>query len=229
VAGDSNANPMIVTDLAGVPLGQDLAHPTGQDVALVFQIGGREGVPVADPQAPPVSNDTGDTARQLGTLAERTHLQVTGAIGDDPAYDPANPDPLFANPAADVDLYRFRIDQPGNYAFIAEAFAGRIGSPLDPGLSLFFVNPADGSLNLIAAQDNSLNTSVSTNGLLPLYTDAVLYAGLGAGEYVLAVSGTGNLPDAASGSLPGSNGIFDPAQSHSGQNGFTTGAYVLNL
>src|SRR6185312_15776071 len=62
-----------------------------------------------------------------------------------------------------------------------------------------------------------------------LSPDPVLFAGLTAGDYYLAVSGTGNVPDPALGELPGANGVFDPNVSHSGTGGYTTGDYVLNL
>jgi hypothetical protein len=61
-----------------------------------------------------------------------------------------------------------------------------------------------------------------------LFSDPVLYAGLRAGNYYLAVSNSFNVPDAVN-SPPGTNGVFDPNVSHSGQNGGSTGDYVLNL
>src|SRR5262249_38151449 len=61
----------------------------------------------------------------------------------------------------------------------------------------------------------------------PLYTDPVLFAGLKAGDYYLAVSSADNLPI---GDLqPGSQGVFDPNVSHWGTRGDTTGDYVLDL
>ena len=221
LAGDSTAWPMVLLDLNGTPLGQSAANPTGQDYALLFEIQGSEGGVTAD--------DTPLAAQDLGPLTAGTFLRRAGAVGDDPAYNTSHVDPLLANPAADVDMYRFQITEAGNYTFIAEVFAGRIGSPLDPGLTLFRVNTLDGSLQLVQANDSTLNDSAATNGMVPLFTDAVLYAGLTAGEYVLAVSGTTNLPDPAAGIDVGTNGVFDPATSHSGFSGFTTGPYVLNL
>ncbi len=227
LAGDSGAWPAVVTDVSGVPLGQDAAHASGQDFVVTFQVTGREALPAGpgDPEA----DDTAAAAHDLGTLSGEAFVQRDGAIGDDPAYDGANADPLLTNPAADVDLYRFTVADAGPVALLVEVFAGRIGSPLDPGVSLFRVNPLDGSLELLAVNDSTLNESAATNGLVPLYTDAVLYAGLSAGEYVLAVSGTTNLPDPAGGTLPGTNGVFDPAVSHSGSNGFLLGDYRLSL
>jgi hypothetical protein len=61
-----------------------------------------------------------------------------------------------------------------------------------------------------------------------LFTDPVLDVGVTAGDYFLAVSSSGNVPD-MNGMAPGTNGIFDPNVSHSGYAGSSTGAYVLNL
>src|SRR5262249_55814608 len=94
-----------------------------------FQVAGIEGGLSA--------NDSLATADALGNLTAGGSVQVQGVIGDDPAYDPSNEDPFYSNPAADVDLYHFQISGPGRYAFNAEVFAGRIGSRLDPGVSLF--------------------------------------------------------------------------------------------
>jgi methionine-rich copper-binding protein CopC len=189
--------------------------------ALRFQVAGIEGGSLAD--------DSPATAHALGDLTNAGLVQITGAIGDDPAYDPSNADPLLANPAADVDLYHSQISGPGRYAFVADVFASRIGSRLDPGVSLYRWDPSDQQLHFIDGNDNTRNDSPSTNGMLPLYTDAVLFSGLTAGDYYVAVSGGGNTPELAFGTLPGSNGIFDPNVSHSGTNGATVGNYVLNL
>ncbi|HXG11336.1 MAG TPA: DVUA0089 family protein [Gemmataceae bacterium] len=177
-------------------------------------------------------------AHDLGELLGRGLVQRTGAIGDDPAYDPDRVDeefpPFLQNRAADVDLYHFEITAPGRYALLAEVFAGRIGSPLDPGLSLFRVNP-DGVLELVAVNDNSYNDTVVPGNLRPpLWSDSLLFTGLSAGHYYLAVSSSGpiglaNLADPDNGLPPGEGGVFDPNISHSGRNGTTTGHYVLNV
>ena len=60
----------------------------------------------------------------------------------------------------------------------AEVFSGRIGSPLDPALSLFGVDAA-GKLELIQTDDNTFDNSQATNFFVPLYTDARLYAEAG--------------------------------------------------
>jgi hypothetical protein len=223
LAGDTTGSVPVLADPNGVALGTDGTHPNGQDYTAVFQVNGIDGTAGAV-----TSDDTTATAHDLGDVTGAGLIQAVGSIGGDPAYDPASPDPNLANPAADVDLYRFQVTGPGQYAFSAEVFAGRIGSPLDAGLSLFSVN-STGQLVLMASNDNTLNTTAATNGQLPLATDAALFSGLTAGTYYLAVSGTGNVPNSTAGQLPGTNGIFDPNFTHSGQSGFTTGDYVLNF
>src|SRR5262249_41013546 len=153
-------------------------------------------------------------------------LRLTGAIGDDPAYTNRNRTPTLANRAFDVDLYHFEVSGAGRYALTAEVFAGRIGSPLDPGLSLFRADDT-GPLAFVASNNNTLNDVVATNFTIPLYTDAELSVGLTAGDYYVAVSGNGNVPDPATGEAPGTGNIFDPNISHSGKGGSTTGRYVL--
>ena len=65
--------------------------------------------------------------------------------------------------------------------------------PLD---ALFLLIPptCHTDVELLAANDNTLNPSVGADGSVPLYTDSVLYAGLVAGDYYLAVSSSGNDP-----------------------------------
>ena len=160
-------------------------------------------------------------------------MQVSGAIGVDPSFnpslspDPTNPDPQF--PANQVDLYHFQISGPGQYAMLAEVFAGRIGSPLDPGISLFELDPSDGQLVFLAGNNNTLNPTQGTDGSIPLFTDSALTAGLTAGDYYLAVADGSNTPSPLEGQMPGSPGIFDPNQPGSAQIGWSTGPYVLNL
>lgn len=182
------------------------------------------------------ADDHRNGAHDLGNVLAQGLIQRTGAVGDDPAYDPLDfAHPFLQNPAADVDLYHFEITTPGTYGLVAEVFAGRIGSPLDPGLSLFRQDSL-GRLELIVANDNTFNSTPTTDGQrLPLLNDALLFAGLTPGHYYLAVSSSGplpfsNVPDPDHDLLPGpTTGIFDPNQSHSGLNGTTLGAYVLNL
>jgi hypothetical protein len=107
----------------------------------------------------------------------------------------------------------------------AEVFSARYGSFLnDPALTLF-----DANLNVIASNDNTQNSTQATNGTTPLFNDPVLFSGLQAGDYYLAVSSSGNMPDLAQGPLPGTQGVFDPHVSHSGSAGYSTFPYVLNL
>jgi hypothetical protein len=216
LAGHAHHGTSVLTDPNGVPLGKDARHPLGQDVTLHFRVGGIEGGGAAD--------DRPATAHELGDLTQRGLVQVAGTIGDDPAYH-SN----LANPANDVDFYHFRITGPGRYALVADVFAGRIGSGLDSGVSLFRAGSNDGPLSFIDGNDNSLNGTVSTNDLLPLYSDATLTAGLTAGDYYVAVSSGGNTPERALNDLPGAEGIFDPSRPHSGTAGATVGPYVLNL
>ncbi|HYT88170.1 MAG TPA: DVUA0089 family protein, partial [Gemmataceae bacterium] len=196
-----------------------------QDYTFHVHVTGIEG----NTGAAAVADDTAATAHDLGDLTQPRFVQVAGAIGDDPAYDLTSLDPLLANPAADVDLYHFRVNDSGNFALIAEVFAGRIGSALDPGLTLFRLDPSDGKLHFVVVIDNSGNDIAATDGSTPLYNDPVLFAGLTAGDYYLAVSSTGNLPDPGQGIGPGDNGVFDPNVAHSGFAGYSTGSYVLNL
>ena len=58
--------------------------------------------------------------------------------------------------------------------------------------------------------------------------DAALFVGLTEGDYYLAVSSSGNAPDPLLGYTPDSL-AFNPNIAHSGQGGFSTGSYVLNL
>lgn len=169
-----------------------------------------------------IGSDTPSTAIDLGELVSAGHVQAEGVIGDDPFYNVVRSNPFARNPAADVDLYHFQIQGTGNFAIVAEVFAGRIGSSLDPALTLFRMD-VDGSLQPIAENNNTLNPAESSNGMFPLFTDAVLFAGLSAGDYFLAVSSAGN--DAES----GPHTLFDPLVAHSGVNGDSTGAYALDV
>lgn len=225
LAGDTSSGAPVLADLNGNPLGMDALHPTGQDVTLSFQINGSEGSTVGGGTA----DDSSATAHELGDLISAGQVQVAGVIGDDPAYDPNSADPLLTNPASDVDMYHFQISGPGRYALAAEVFAGRIGSRLDPGVSVFRLEPSDGQLHLIDGNDNTLNNTPSTNGMYPLFTDALLETGLTAGDYYVAVSSSGNTPERDQDLLPGINGIFDPNTSHSGTAGNSIGPYVLSL
>jgi hypothetical protein len=217
--GDTGANPDVVTGPDGTPLGADALHPAGQDFVLTFQVAGVEGNTAAGAGA----DDTPAGAHDLGDVSDGRLVQAAGTIGDDPT------DPVPFNPS-DVDLYHFRVSGPGRYAFAAEVFAQRIGSPLNAAASLFVLDAADGHLHLVAGNDDTQNpTMASDQRSLPLFADPALFAGLTAGDYYLAVSSHKNVPDPNRNLVPGAGGIFDPEVSHSGTAGRTTGDYVLGL
>jgi hypothetical protein len=221
LAGDRNANTQVLADFNATSLGTDGSHPAGADFSYAFQITGNEGRVVNGSNNTATPDDTPANSHQLGDVTKAGLLQVAGAIGDD-STDPNGFD------GADVDLYHFQVNGSGRFALTAEVFAVRIGSPLAPGLSLFQVDPTTGQLKLLSSNAGSLNTAVATNGSRPLHSDPVLSTGLQPGDYYLAVSNHFNVPDPVN-SLPGTNGVFDPTISHSGQNGGPTGDYVLNL
>src|SRR5262249_9425520 len=101
---------------------------------------------------PGATQDTPGTALDLGNPGSLggNRVQVSGFPGADPADPPGGE-------ASEVDLYHFRITAPGTYALGAEVFAGRIGSPLDPALTLFR-RDTDGTLALVASNGNTDNS-----------------------------------------------------------------------
>jgi hypothetical protein len=250
----TGAQPLM--DFAQDPLGQLNAASPGGDSVINFQVIGTEGrVPGGLG-----GDDTANTSHNLGDATNGNIVQVAGAIGADPYYsffDPNNADPLNPNfqlptnyAGADVDMYRFTVSGPGSYVVRAEVFAGRIGSPLDSGLSLFRVQ--GNQLVRVTANNNTLNNQqafvpgmtfdafgnpiVDYMSALPLSQDSAINAGLPAGVYYLAVSSGPNTPDPLLGLDPGANGVvFDPNIAHSGHSGinnanlFSVGPYVLNL
>ncbi len=220
-----DTNDLVVTPTAPLDIGSyqvvALDSNGNQFITLPFAVVGREGH--LDPAAAP--DDTLATANALGDLTQAGLLQVPGVIGDDPGA------PV---PANDVDMYRFSVSGPGLNTLTAEAFAGRIGSPLTPDLTLFRLTGAtnpDGSpaWQLIAGNGGSQNALLAADGERPLLGDPILFSGLTAGDYVIAVSARGNGSDPVAGLLPGSGGRFDPNRSESAANGSMTGPYVLNL
>jgi len=229
LTGDSSTGQLVLTDPNGIPLGEDGAHPAGANESFAFQVDGIDGVAGATS-----SDDTASSARDLGNVVGAGIIQVSGAIGDDPSFnpdlspDPTNPEPQFV-PANQVDLYHFQISGPGRYAMLAEVFAGRIGSPLNPGISLYELDPSDGELVFLAGNTGTLNPTEGTDGSIPLFTDPALTDGLTAGDYYLAVADSSNTPSPLVGQIPGSLGILDPNQPGSAQLGWSTGPYVLNL
>lgn len=215
-----NFNPVITDPTDTINLGQNSANPEGQDFTSSFEVVGNAG-----------PHDTAATAYPLGDITQAGLVQASGAIGDNPAYNPFSSSPNLSNPAAQVNTYNFQISGAGQYEFGAEVFAGRIGSTLQPALSLFRYDPSDSAnpLQFLASNEGTSNTTLSSNGQFePLFTDPVLDVGLTAGDYYVAVSSAGNMPD-FNGNAPGTNGVFDPTVSYSGANGSSTGNYVLNL
>jgi hypothetical protein len=219
LAGDTGANADVVTGADGTPLGADALHPSGRDFTLTVHVAGVEGNTAPGAGA----DDTPAGAHDLGNVSDGRLVQAAGAIGDDPT------DPVPFNPS-DVDLYHFRVSGPGRYAFAAEIFAQRIGSPLNAAASLFVLDPADGRLHPVTGDDDTQNPTVATDHRsVPLFADPAIFAGLTAGDYYLAVSSRKNVVDPNLGLLPGAGGLFDPNVSHSGSAGRSTGDYVLNL
>jgi hypothetical protein len=233
--GNLDANPgqpVLAAPGGGLPLGSDAADPDGLDFSYVFQVNGIDGN--TGPGA--ASDDTPATAHNLGDVTAAGLVQAAGAIGVDPYYNPASSDPSNNNPGDQVDLYHFQITGTGSYALLAQVFAGRINSPLDPGISLYRSIPGHGdgdgapALQFVAGNNNTYDPIQTTNGQqVPLYSDSILSAGLTAGDYYLAVAGGSNTPSPFENLPPGTPGLFDPNVSHSGQLGWSTGPYVLNL
>jgi methionine-rich copper-binding protein CopC len=228
LSGDASQG-QVIDGLDGLPLGEDALHPNGTNESYSFDVGGIDGVAGGT-----ASDDTPATARQLGVIDGAGLVQVAGAIGVDPSFNPAlAPDPYSPdppdNPANQVDLYHFQISGPGQYALLAEVFAGRIGSPLDPGMALYKLDPSTGQLVFVVGNNNTEDPAQGTDGSVPLLLDSALTAGLDAGNYYIAVADGSNIASPLEGQAPGSPGIFVPGEAGSAQNGQSTGAYVLNL
>jgi hypothetical protein len=214
LVGQDGQGVPVILGTNGAALGSTTAGSLGQDYTLTFQVAGIDGVAGAS-----TSDDTIATAHELGDVTASGPVRVSGAIGVDP---------LTSTPANQVDLYHFQVTGSGRYAFVAEADAGRIGSSLQPALALFEM--VNGQPQLVAADGSGTgNQTLATDGTMPLLSDAVVYAGLTAGDYYLAVGGLFNLPDPTVGLPPGTFGVFDPTQDGSAQSGFSVGNYLLNL
>src|SRR5262249_10831995 len=139
LTGLNDGSSPALLDFSENGLAADAGHPEGQDITIPFRVDGIEGR--TGPGA--TADDTAATAQELGDVTSAGLVRVVGAIGTDPFYnpanapDPANFDPSLYAPANQVDMYHFHISGEGNYSLVADVFAGRIGSPLDPGVSLF--------------------------------------------------------------------------------------------
>ncbi len=225
LAGNSSLPRMpFLVDAAGNPLGKTASNPQGADYSLTFQVNGIDGVTGATKP-----DDTLGTARELNDITGAGLVQAGGALG----IDPTDPKKIFNAQA--VEMYHFQLHGAGQFAFSAEVFAGRIGSPLVPAVTLF--RNDQGTLHLIGTNGGSFNPTVATDGVsTPLLNDPLFFAGLQAGDYYLAVSSSGNTPDtsqpvSAWQAGPQANGSFDPTHSHSTTMPIysSAGAYVLNL
>ena len=183
LAGKSDPTSVTLADPSAIPLGADVSHPQGQDFAYSFSVNGIEGNVGVNAAA----DDTPATAHNLGDVTDQGLVSANGVIGADPFYDPTNPDPRY-NPGNDVNLYHFQVHGPGRFALVVEVFAGRIGSPLDPGVSLYRLGPDGHTLQFVEGDNNTDNPAQTTDLNEPLYTDSALQAGLTAGDYYLAVS-----------------------------------------
>jgi hypothetical protein len=184
--------------------------------SVQFQVAGPAGN--LDPTQQP-GTWTG-TAFDIANAADGRLHQFSGAVGDDPTD-------LAGFYQAGFQLYHLTIDQAGTYTLGAEAFAGRIGSPLNASLTLYQVK--NGSPTFVASDGDTANTLPGTNNKAVLYTDPALFATLGPGDYYLAVSAAVNFPNPND---PSSTNYFDPTVPQSGSTGTagnTTGPYVLNL
>ena len=220
LSGDSSQGQPAIAGLNGLPLGEDAQHPDGADESFSFQVGGIDGVAGAT-----ASDDTTATARAARgpqrcrhRPGRRRHRRRPG-LQPGPGARPDFPDPPD-NPANQVDLYHFRISGPGQYAMLAEVFAGRIGSPLDPGMSLFELDPSTGQLVFVAGNNNTVEPRPGHRRHGPAAP------GLGPhrrpdGRRLLPRRGRRprTSPSPLEGQLPGGPGIFDPNQPGSAQNG----------
>ncbi len=188
--------------------------PDGSNYVVPFQVAGLVGN--TDPFQQPGTYL--QTAYDIPHVTDGRLHQLAGAIGVDPT------DPMGFDPAA-VQVYHFSVNGPGPYALDAEVFAGRIGSPLDPALSLFKLD-AQGNPQFVAANGDTTNPVEAADATVPLYTDPALFAALTRGEYYLVVSSGHNFPDPND---PTQSGIFDLTSPLEGSVGNSTGPYLLNV
>ena len=179
--------------------------------------------------SPDIGDDTPATAIELGDLEGSELVQIPGIIGDDLYYDFGSVDPA-QRPGNDVDLYHFQIASASAVGLQAEVFAGRFGSNLDVGVSLYRVDSVTGHLEFVVGNNHLYNRVEATNLTYPLFTDSLIGVGLESGDYYLAVSYGQNTPSPMEFQIPGTgSGIFNPEESHSGSVGWDVGPYVLNV
>jgi hypothetical protein len=183
------------------------------DYVVPFQINGLAGN--LDPTLQP--GVTPGSAYQVPNATDGRLHQLTGAVGDDPT-DAAGFD------SNGVEYYHFTVGGTDPYALDAEVFAGRIGSPLEPVLTLF---QADGNgLHPLMSNAGTQDRARDAVSRTPLATDPALFATLAPGDYYLAVSTGQNYPGPG---ITDPSQYFDPATPHSGSGGNSTGPYVFNL
>lgn len=110
---------------------------------------------------------------------------------------------LYRPDSKDIDLYQFRLPTPGRISI--EAFAERMSqaSMLDTQIRLY-QQQADGSWSEVAANDDYYSN------------DSFVELELGAGNYIVGVSASGN-------------NQYDPTISDSGLNGRSEGRYQLRM
>ncbi|WP_406698945.1 hypothetical protein V5E97_08660 [Singulisphaera sp. Ch08] len=218
LAGTGDLESSVLAGIDGTPLGTDALNPAGRDHVYTFRVGGIEGS--TNLAAP--ANDTAAGAYDLGDLTSLEPVRIEGSIGDDPFYNPANAldplDPLGRfNPGNDVDLYHFRVNGPGTTAFVADVFGGRIGSSLSPSLSLFRLDAETQHLENVDFPMFLYNlVPFADRLLLPQLFDATMAGNLEAGDYYIAVTSR-------------MTWSYDPSVSHSNEDGYEVGPYVLNL
>jgi hypothetical protein len=209
---------LLLANFDGRPLGVTPTAPGTAAYRLSFQINGAEGIPAPSANVGLIpADDTPATAHQLIFTAQGT-ARAAGAIGDDPYYTPLT-DPYAGD---EFDVYHFTVTGPGPHAFVAETWAGRIGSPLFAEESLFqAVTDSSGQTTyvLLASNAGTGNPTPATGGPIaePLASDPVLFAGLQAGDYYLAISNSGGVPD-----------LNQPSHTFS-SNSVSTGDYILHV
>ena len=214
LAGDATGGQPVLASPAGVPLGEDAQHPDGADESFVFQVDGIDGVPGAT-----ASDDTAATAQNLGDVTGQGIVQVAGAIGDDPLYDPATQTRTTSSRNT-TRLTRWtsttsRSSDPDSTP--CSPRSSRAGSARR-------WTPASASSSWIRATGNSSFSQATTTrsrprprvptGRTPLFTDSALHRWPDA-RRLLRRGGrqVRTRPrQARSDQMPGSPGIFDPNQ-----------------
>jgi hypothetical protein len=213
------ANELLIQPSAPLPAGYYRLTlqgygPWGTDYVVPFHIQGTPGNTDPTQQA----GVTPGSAYEIPHATDGHTHQFAGAIGNDPT-DPAGWDPNAQQ------YYHISVPGKGPYELDAEVFAGRIGSPLQPVLTLFKAD-ADGTLQLVMNNTGTRNDTRDVDGFVPLYTDPALFVSVTGGDYYLAVSTGQNFYDVMD---PSGTDPFDPSVPDSGSGGNSTGPFVLNV